>query len=119
MNHRERLSAIGDRIQDHAGVTQVYGDPVEHDGKTIVPVAKVAYGFGGGYESEGREDVDTAGENRDAGEGGGMGGGVWATPIGVVEITNQETRFIPFGDTRKRAVVAGLCFVFGYVLGRK
>ncbi|SFC51787.1 hypothetical protein SAMN05444422_109191 [Halobiforma haloterrestris] len=40
MNHRERLSATGDRILDHAGVTQVYGDPVTHDGKTIVPAQR-------------------------------------------------------------------------------
>lgn len=118
MNDRERLSAIVARIQDRAGVTQVYGDPVVHDGKTIVPVAKVAYGFGGGYESEGGE-VDTADEKREDGEEGGLGGGVWATPTGVVEITNRGTRFIPFDDPEKRAAVAFLCFALGYLLGRK
>ncbi|MFB1064690.1 GerW family sporulation protein [Natrinema sp. H-ect4] len=118
MNDRERLSAIVARIQDHAGVTQVYGDPVRHDGKTIIPVAKVAYGFGGGYESKDRE-ADTAAEKREDGEGGGVGGGVWATPTGVVEITNWDTRFIPLNDIKKRAAVAFLCFALGYLLGRK
>jgi len=30
----------------------VYGDPLTVDGKTVVPVARVAYGFGTGTDDE-------------------------------------------------------------------
>jgi len=119
MDNRERLSAIVDRIQDQAGVTQVYGEPVTHDGKTVIPVAKVAYGFGGGYEADGREGVNSTDEQDDGTEGGGIGGGAWATPVGVVELTDEDTRFVSARDRKTRAIVAGVCLVLGYVLGRK
>jgi hypothetical protein len=33
--------------------------------------------------------------------GMGMGGGVVAQPVGVLEVTSENTRFIPCQDTRK------------------
>lgn len=118
MDRGERLSSVVERIEEHASVTAVYGDPIKHDGKTIVPVARVAYGFGGGYGSQAQEGAQAENEEQQGGEGSGMGGGVSATPSGVVEITKDETRFISFGDKKKLAAVAGVSFVFGYLLGR-
>lgn len=119
MNGGEQLSSIVDRIKEHANVDTVYGEPIERDGKTVVPVAKIAYGFGGGYGSDGRKGSGKNGEDSDGGEGGGIGGGVNATPAGVVEITDDETRFIKFTNVKKLAAIAGLFLVFGYLLGRK
>lgn len=116
MNGGEKLSSIVDQIKEHANVDTVYGEPIERNGKTIIPVAKVAYGFGGGYGSEAREESE--GEGHHDGEGGGIGGGVKTTPAGVVEITDTETRFIKFSSIKKLAAVAGLFLVFGYLLGR-
>ncbi|MDZ7689266.1 MAG: spore germination protein GerW family protein [Halobacteriales archaeon] len=113
MNGGEKLSSIVDKIRENANAETVYGEPIEREGKTVVPVAKIAYGFGGGYGSEARD------ESQNGGEGGGIGGGVKATPAGVVEITDYETRFIKFSDMKKFAVIAGLFLVFGYLLGRK
>ena len=117
MNGGEQLSSIVDQIKEHANVEAVYGEPIERDGKTVIPVAKIAYGFGGGYGSDGRTGEN--GEDGDGGEGGGIGGGVNATPAGVVEITEDETRFIKFTNLKKIAAVAGLFLVIGYLLGRK
>lgn len=117
MKGGEKLESIVDQIKEHANVDTVYGEPIERDGRTIIPVAKIAYGFGGGYGSEGRKSEEN-GEDNDGGEGGGMGGGVNATPAGVVEITDYETRFIKFTNMKKLAAIAGLFFVFGYLLGR-
>jgi uncharacterized spore protein YtfJ len=75
----------------------VFGDPIHVEGKTVVPVAKVAYGFGGGAREE----------------GGGGGGGVRAFPAGALEITPEGTRFIPFPDFRWFASV----FAAGVLLG--
>ena len=116
MKGGEQLSSIVDQIKEHANVETVYGEPIERDGRTVIPVAKIAYGFGGGYGSEGSGE---SGKDSHDGEGGGVGGGVKATPAGVVEITDYETRFIKFSDMKKFAAIAGLFLVFGYLLGRK
>ena len=41
----ERLAEL---VQVHANAKQVYGDPIERNGATIIPVARVQWGFGGG-----------------------------------------------------------------------
>ena len=123
MTIRDVIKGITDRIHDTATVKNVYGDPIVAEGKTVIPVARVRYGFGygGGQEGEsadtensGREDgnVDTenGGQAGAARVGGGGGGGVSVNPIGVVEITANATRYISFGESRKMfgALVVGL-----------
>ena len=71
-----RLEEVFKSIVDHAGTKTVFGEPVTLEGKTILPVAKVRYGFGGGSGRKGGEQ-----------HGGGGGGGLVAKPVGVVEIT--------------------------------
>ncbi|WP_338729448.1 spore germination protein GerW family protein [Haladaptatus sp. DJG-WS-42] len=108
------IQPLVEQLRSAASVSSVYGEPVEHADKTVIPVARIAYGFGGGYGSS-----DGVGENAegDEGEGAGGGGGVAALPVGVVEITDTDTRFIRFND-RKRAI-RGLFFgvVIGLLLG--
>ena len=88
---------IGELLQRSVSIRHVYGEPVRHGDLTIIPVAKVAYGFGAGGGS-GRRRVQNA-ESRDpdtpSGEGGGGGGGVRMTPIGALEIGPGGTRFVP------------------------
>ncbi len=103
MNATEMLQKVGETLGSTATVKSVFGEPITAGGKTIVPVAKVAYGFGAG-----------GGANRDKhGEGGGGGGGVRAFPAGALEITETSTRFIPFADVR---LIAG-AFAAGAALG--
>ncbi len=85
-------------------VKAVYGEPIAAQGKTIIPVAKIMYGFGGGGGTGG------AGNSVAHGEGGGGGGGARAIPVGVVEVSDQGTRFVPISDRRKLAgaVVIGI-----------
>src|SRR5581483_514443 len=90
MNASEMLQKIGETLGSTATVKSVFGEPIHADGKTVVPIAKVAYGFGAGGGS---------GPNN-KGEGGGGGGGVRAFPAGALEITPETTRFIPFTDVR-------------------
>jgi uncharacterized spore protein YtfJ len=49
MTVKEFFDTLLERIHAGANVKTVYGEPVEAQGKTIIPVAKVAYGFGAGY----------------------------------------------------------------------
>jgi uncharacterized spore protein YtfJ len=48
MNASEILEKIAESLGSTATVKCVFGDPIQMEGKTVVPVAKVAYGFGAG-----------------------------------------------------------------------
>ena len=95
-------------LSKSASVKSVYGEPFAANGRTIIPVARVAYGFGGG---SGRKH-DAANPN----EGEGGGGGVYAAPVGLIEITDTETRFIGLNDRRKLAAAALAGFTLGAFL---
>ena len=89
-----------------ANVKSVYGDPIAAEGKTIIPVARISYGYGGGAGKDGDG-------NSSAREGGGGGGGARAIPVGFVEISDQQTRFVPISDRRKMAVALVIGIGFG------
>ena len=76
------FKSISQRLQTSATVKTVYGDPVVAEGKTIIPVARVRFGFGAGF-GEG----DTRGEgvsgNAEADQGGDGGGGE-VRPVGFM-----------------------------------
>jgi uncharacterized spore protein YtfJ len=108
MNATDLLQKMGETLGSTATVKSVFGDPIHTNGKTVVPVAKVAYGFGGGFGA----GKDSAHAERQ-GEGGGGGGGVRAFPAGALEITDKDTRFVPFRDLKSLTAA----FVVGTLLG--
>jgi uncharacterized spore protein YtfJ len=75
------VSAIAERIGSSAGVKAVFGEPVESEGVTVIPVAKVRWGAGGGGGGEGAD------------EGFGGGGGAAAAPHGFIELRGGEARY--------------------------
>src|SRR5258708_27440222 len=106
MSEHEAFDGMVATLKDSATVRNVYGDPIQAGAKTIVPVAKVAYGFGGG-------------EAKDEKHGFGGGGGVQAKPIGVLEITDAQTRWVPLNPFRTLAMAAGIGMFVGMFLGRR
>jgi len=114
----ESFRGIIEAVRDHAGVETAFGEPIEREGRTVVPVARVAYGFGGGFGEGDEVTDDEEGTVESGGSGGGGGGGAVTRPLGVIEVTDHETRFVPLGDRRRSLVVAGVAFVFGLLLGR-
>lgn len=114
----DTATAAIETIREHTGVGAVYGEPVEREGRTVVPVASVAYGFGGGF-GEGSSG-DTSGEdgNTSSGSGGGGGGGVVAKPIGALEIADEHTRFVRFDDRKRLFGAVALGIALGWLLGR-
>ena len=84
----ERLAEI---VGAKAGVQAVFGEPVRHEGLTIIPVARVRWGFGGGG---GQTDAADAGPA----SGSGGGGGVAADAIGYVEIDSAGAAFRPIRE---------------------
>jgi uncharacterized spore protein YtfJ len=95
MTATDVLHKLGETFGSTATVKSVFGEPIVGHGKTVVPVAKVVYGFGGGFGA-GKDSSNAARQ----GEGGGGGGGVRAFPAGALEITDSGTRFVPFVDPR-------------------
>ena len=93
------LQSLKENILSQASVKAVYGEPISAHDKTIIPVAKIAYGYGVGAGTGG------VGDTRARGEGGGGGAGVRAVPVGVIEVSNQQTRFVPITSRRKLAGV--------------
>ena len=83
------VGRLADKVGLHAGSSAVFGDPIERDGVTVIPVAKVRWGFGGGA---GR-GIEEGSETGEVGEGSGGGGGVMASPLGFIEISDGEARF--------------------------
>jgi uncharacterized spore protein YtfJ len=108
---KELLQSLGEKVAGNASVRTVFGEPISAEGKTIVPVASIGYGFGAGASSKHKDD-------RPSDEGGG-GGGAGARPVGVVEITAQQTRFIRFSNYGRLAGVFGAGVVFGMALARR
>jgi uncharacterized spore protein YtfJ len=123
MSTKELVDGAVQHLRSSASVKAVYGDPITADGKTVIPVAKVAYGFGAGSGSGTRMKKGPDGKVPVEGLGEGAGGGVAARPVGVVEITEQGTKFVQFGAPRKLAISAligtGIGIAFGWFLGRK
>ena len=117
MTTKELIDSAVEHLHIGATAKTVYGEPVTIDGKTIIPVSKIAYGFGGGTGAPESAESDAKGT------GSGAGGGIAAKPIGVVEVTSAETKFIPFGQPRKFAIAAlvgsGIGLLAGTLLGRR
>jgi uncharacterized spore protein YtfJ len=79
------LDRIGQAVGDRAQVSAVFGEPVEREGLTVIPVAKARYAFGGGGGS---------GSHRgDEGSGGGGGGGAAVSPVGYIEVRDGYAAF--------------------------
>jgi uncharacterized spore protein YtfJ len=77
--------------QDALTVRRVFGEPIQVDGSTILPVAKI--NGGGGAGGRGAEE-------------GGVGYGISARPAGVYVIRNGTVRWRPAVDVN-RVILGG------------
>jgi uncharacterized spore protein YtfJ len=78
------LASMAEKVGATARVGAVFGEPVEKDGHTVIPVAQTMWGSGAG---SGTSDED--------GFAGGAGGGAITRPIGYIEVTGQGASFVP------------------------
>ena len=96
------IGTMAEKLGAVARAATVFGEPVERDGITVIPVAKARWGFGGG-----------AGQRRDEGGGGkqedgaGGGGGVQVAPVGFIEIKNHAANFRPIRTVSLPWIVMG------------
>ncbi|HEX5604352.1 MAG TPA: spore germination protein GerW family protein [Pyrinomonadaceae bacterium] len=89
------IGTMAEKLGAVARAATVFGEPVERDGITVIPVAKARWGFGGGEGH--RKDED----------GAGGGGGVQVTPVGFIEITNNAANFRPIRTVSLSWIITG------------
>ena len=116
LNAKEMLDTLVDRFAVTAKVQNVFGEPIEAQGKTIIPVARVSYRLGAGAGG-GRQAQPDAAPGKE-GSGGGAGGVVQAVPVGVVEVTEAGARFVRFFDPQMAAGLIAGGVMFGLLLRR-
>jgi uncharacterized spore protein YtfJ len=85
------FNQLAARLGDSARAANVFGEPVERGGVTVIPVATARWGMGGGAQKR----ID----------GLGAGGGATVTPTGYIEIRGGASRFRPLWDAK--SVLAG------------
>lgn len=100
---QDLLDAFSD-LRAKANVSACFGEPVTVEGRTVIPVARVSYGFGMGAEQEDLSDV----AGSEIWTHSPYGGGMRSSPLGVIEVTEEETRIEPTIDEQKVAVVSML-----------
>lgn len=91
MRTKGLIDSAVEHVRTSASMKTVFGEPVQVDGKTLIPVAKVPA----------KDAVSAA-----------------ARPIGVVEVGATETKFLAFGQTKRFAWVAAISAAVGLVVGR-
>ncbi|MCO5314884.1 MAG: hypothetical protein M9938_01775 [Solirubrobacterales bacterium] len=90
------VARLADRIGAGVRASAIFGEPVERDGITVIPVARASWGFGGGIGGE-----------TDREDGGGGGGGGFVSPLGYIEVRESGAVFRPIRDPRLVAIVLG------------
>ena len=96
------IGTMAEKLGAVARAATVYGEPVERDGITVIPVAKARWGFGGGA---GQRKDEGGGGNQEEGAGGG--GGVQVTPVGFIEIKNHAATFRPIRTVSPAWIIMG------------
>ena len=111
-------------FERNLNIRHVYAEPVHHGDTTVIPVAKVAYGFGaGGGRRPARRTEQAPGSsarpNGAEAQGGGGGGGARLTPIGALEIGPHGTRFIRYNEVPRLAGALAIGLAVGVLVGSR
>ena len=96
------IGTMAEKLGAVAKAATVFGEPVDRDGITVIPVAKARWGFGGGG---GQRKDESAGGTQEDGAGGG--GGVLVSPVGFIEIKNNQANFRPIRTVSLSWIVVG------------
>ena len=99
---------LAEKLGATARAAHIFGEPVEGDGVTVIPVARARWGVGGGGGKLGLASRS---------EGMGGGGGVIVEPTGFIEMKDGEARYRPITDPKWRvgAAIAGGLLLLGLV----
>jgi uncharacterized spore protein YtfJ len=104
------LQRIAQAVGGKATAATIFGEPVEREGVTVIPVAKARFGFGGGGGG--------GTHGNDEGSGGGGGGGALVSPVGYIEVHDGTAQFNRITSPLEVAAVVGAGSLLAVVLGR-
>lgn len=135
----ELLNSVMDKLKKVGGVELSFGNQQTIGDLTVIPVARVMYGFGGGSGPAGRrrrkkEKVhtidDTSEEMVESAEhehseapkkeemGMGGGGGMKTVPIGIFVFKGEKVRFYPVLSFKETGIAIAIIFVMLWKLFR-
>ena len=105
MEHvRSLIEALAPRLEGMVKTDTVVGDPIQVQGKTLIPLMQVTFGmFGGGAGAQGEgqgKAKQGEGTGRGEGKGGGTGGGLKLTPVAVVCIDEAGMSVFPISAAK-------------------
>jgi uncharacterized spore protein YtfJ len=91
MEHvKELIESFFSKLDGLAKTETVIGDPIEVQGKTIIPLVELSVGAGGGgCEGNGKKGAD-----------GGTGGGLKITPVAIICIDESGVSAYGIGEKK-------------------
>ncbi len=88
------MSEAMEHIKQMIDVNTIVGNPVTTpDGTTIIPISRVAFGFGAGGS-----EFSAAPQSKPDGQalfGGGSGGGVSINPVAFLVVNSEQIKLLP------------------------
>ncbi|MBO5409094.1 MAG: GerW family sporulation protein [Clostridia bacterium] len=83
-------------IKSMVDVNTIIGEPIQAgDGVVLIPISRVAFGFGAGGSNFGDGKTDVEKQSF----GGGAGGGVSISPVAFLVVSNGSVRMLPVDQT--------------------
>ena len=119
MQAREILA----QARDAMNARRVFGEPIDRDGVTIVPVMRLLGGAAGVMTDAVADATTDASIEPAAGLQGaaasfGVGFGVKASPAGVYVIKGDDVRWLPAVEPERLAFIAGTIVVIALLIVR-
>lgn len=88
------MSEAMEHIKQMVDVNTIVGNPVTTpDGTTVIPISKVAFGFGAGGSQFNAKPAEKGDD--DALFGGGSGGGVSISPVAFLIVSSEQIKLLP------------------------
>lgn len=88
------MTSVLENLKKVVDANTVIGDPMNlPNGTSIIPVTKLACGFGCGGGEYGKQDASAK-----MPFGGGTGGGISVQPLGFIAVTADDVKFIHIDD---------------------
>ena len=95
------MSSAMQGLKEMIDVNTIVGSPITtSDGTVIMPISKVALGFGVGGSEFPKNKKLLSGEQEEVNNlfGGGTGGGLSLTPVGFLVVGNGTIRMVPVSE---------------------
>jgi len=115
MNIDSIFARMRELLHNGAGAKFSFGNPVSVGDLSILPVARVVFGFGGGggkspaKKKKQQDDTDdTVATEANENFGGGGGGGIKTEPVGIYTIKGDKVKFYPIVSVREVLAIFGV-----------